>query len=629
MAELSVRSASPTIAPEYQQDLIALPEGRALWPSLCISAAALLALAASLLSAEVYRWASVATLAIAAAPWRPLPQHSITIVLAGLCGWMLANALFISPAYAADGLYRPLLLFAAFAAVVAQERKHHVLFFRIGVLVLALLVGLGMSQHFLGVLRLDANLVRAAATFVTPNTFAAAINLFLLPLIALYLVTARSARVLILVLWLFAGLVASQSRGGMLSLLVGLGYIAICFGWIKPRADLRKFAKLLVGLVAVWLAMGLIAQATLPGDEVPGRESGHGQSIASRWAAHGGGAELMPSLYSWAGRATWDRAEIYTTTWNLIREQPFSGAGANMFWPIFESRRSENFGDWIIRFAHNDYLQTWLEFGAMGLILLLTLAAMSLWSVRVAVRRAPNDPMPLACGAALASCFAHAIVDFPLYVPFHVLIVGAALGVLVCSIASPGRAMPTPDGHFRARAAIVGVGLVLAATPVMAQFAAGHALAQLTRGDASGGLYWQAWARRLEPRNHSHYWAEAVIWRELGAELGNRSYFAKADQLLVDGIAANAPLASTLVLERARLHRRYGAMLDNGAKPAEIVDWMKRALDLEPYWNAGEVELARALIHAGRKEEARAAERRLSRRRPDWPALPVLREELK
>ena len=602
-------------------------EGRAEWPSLFISGAALLLLVASLLIDNAYRWGAIALLVIACMPRIALSAHALTGLVALFCGWSLVNAWFVTPGYRAEGLYRPLILFCAFAAFSTIGRNAALRLFRLGVALLAMEVLLGLPQHFFGFWHLDHNGLRAAGTFVTPNTFATAINLFLLPLAVLYLTRDRSPRIYGLILWLFAGLVATQSRGGMLALFAGLLFVTVCLGRTGLKRSVKPIAQLLVGGMAVWILVVGVAKLLAP---LTDGSSGAWPSVDQ--ALFGG----PPLLDPWLARGTADRTDIYATTLRLILEQPLIGAGANMFWPMFEPLKPASFGDQTVIFAHNDYLQIWLEYGALGLALFLAIGAGALVLARNTYRRAPADPMPLACGAALASCFAHAVVDFPFYVPFILFVAGGYLGALASGAgdsahtgawkAALARAGQTIRPTLRWVAAVAL--LAWLAQPMLAQFAASRALEALFAGNVQGGLYWQSVARRLEPRNPSHYSAEAVIWRELATESGDRAQWAKADALLADGIRANPTFAFSIRLEHARLHRRHSQFLDHPASPAEIVTWVEEALAGAPGSVVGQAELARALANAGRSDDAKRIVRRLIVRQPDAPLVRALAAEI-
>lgn len=583
-------------------------EGRAAWPSLFVLCAGLSLLAASLFTDRWYQWAGVALLALASAPWRSLPANLLGLVTVSYCAWQLVNAVFVSPVYAAEGIYQPLMLLGAFAAFAAVGRDRAVELFGAGVALVSGLVLLGLLQHFFGiwqfdlpVWRLPENPLRAAATFVTPNSFATAINMFLVPLAGLYLV-GGSRRRLAIVLWLFAGLVASQSRGGMLAFLAGLAFVAVCLGFPVLRQGERRILHLLTGLLAVWIVVafaGMFVPAA-PGD-----------------------AARASAIAPWFGRGMVDRSDLYAATVGLIREHPVAGAGANMFFPLFEAVKPASLWDSEYFYAHNDYFQAWLEFGAPGIALLLLLVTAALVIARRAHRRAPGDAIPLACGAALATCFAHAVVDFPLYIPFILMLAGAYLGALA---AHTGGRLPAPAARFADRAlyvvsppirwALAVAALSWLAQPMLAEMAVLRSIVVLARGEARDGIYWQSVARRLEPRHPAHYWAEATIWREQAILTRNPLLAAQADALFVEGMRVNRYDVGNL-LGRINLHRRHPALLKDAASPAEVLSWADRAATLRPQNLTVQAELARTLAYAGKRDLARAKARGLVEQHPN------------
>jgi O-antigen ligase len=582
------------------------PEGRAAWPSLFICGAALSLLAASLLTGRWYQWAGVALLAFAGAPWRSLPANLLGLVTVSYCGWQLANAVFISPVYAAEGIYQPLMLLGAFAAFANLGRDRAVELFGAGVALLSGLVLLGLLQHFFGIWQLDFsvwhhedNPIRAAATFVTPNSFATAINMFFVPLSALYVVRG-SRRYLVLALWMFAGVVASQSRGGMLSWLAGLGFVAVCLGLPVLRRNSPRVLRLLVGSIAVWFAV----------------------AAADTFVFTAGETAREAATARWLGTGMAERPELYAATLGLIREHPVAGSGANMFYPLFESVKPVALRDSEYFYAHDDYLQAWLEFGAPGLALLLALAGSALIIVLRTQRRAPGDSLPLACGAGLASCFAHSVVDFPLYVPFILLLVGGYLGVLA---AHAGGRLPAPAARFTSRTldvvspsirwALALAGLLWLSQPMLAEMAVYRSIAVLQRGDAREGIYWQTVARRLEPRHPAHYWAEATIWREQALMTRNPLLAAQADALFAEGARVNKYDVANL-LGRIEFHRRYPELLKQPASPAEILSWAEHAAALRPTNLAVQGELALALAYAGERARAHVLARTLLEQYP-------------
>lgn len=577
-------------------------EGRAAWPSLFVLCAALLLLAGSLYTDRAYQWGGIALLALACAPWRTFPANALGAITGLYCAWLLGNALFVTPVYSAESIYRPLILLGAFAAFAAIGRDAAIRLFRPGVILLAGLVLLGLLQHFFGLWRLEHNPTRAAGSFVTPNTFATAINLFLLPLAALYV--ARGGRGLLLTgLWLFAGLVASESRGGMLAFVAGLAFAAVCIGQAAMWRFRKRVLHLLAGCAVVWLAI-----ASVP----------HLVALAGP-----GGAEASLSVGTWHRRDAADRIYIFGATLGLIVDRSFGTAGVNTFFPLFEIVKPEplRFGEY--HFAHNDYLQQLLELGVAGLALLLALVATALIVARRACRRTPADPLPLACGAALATTFAHAMVDFPLYVPFVIMIVGSYLGALAAHVGDSR--LPVAAAQLAGRAsealttrvrwALALAALAWLAQPALADFASHRSIRVLARGNVQDGIYWQSVARRLEPRHPAHYWAEATIWREQAIEAKSPLFAEKADALFVEGMRVN-PYDVANLLGRVSLHRHYPHLLKEAAAPAEVLAWAERAAALRPHNLTVQAEYARTLAYAGQPERARTMARALLEQHP-------------
>lgn len=585
-------------------------QGGASWPPLFISCAALLLLAGALLQGSAYRWGAIVLLGMGflAARCRALPANALSISLALFCGWLFCSATFLTPSYSADGLYRPLVLFGGYAAGATLGRPALSQLFRAGIALLALLVLLGLLQFYFGFWHLAHNPQRAAATFITPNTFATAINLILLPLVVLTLVRGGSRRAYFLALWMFAGLLATESRGGWLAALVGFAFITWYLGVPRTREGREPWLRLIAGLLWVFIAFS-VATRLLPliGLAPPtGLADTFGETVVSRGTSY--------------------RIDIAMVALGQIAEWPLVGTGANMFRNLYEMKKPAelDIGSTFL-FVHNDYLQIWLEFGLVGLVLLGAVIAAAL-ALLVKARRADRvDPLPLACGAAAAGVFAHAVVDFPLYIPFLLLLVGLWLGALSAHGGDSARLKPVIARIGRhlmpLRSALVTGTLSIAALawlaqPAIADFAANRALADLRAGRPEGGLYWQSVARRLEPRNGIHYWTEGVIWRDQAMGAHDKALAAKADILFAEGMRADPYLIANY-LERARLHRTRADLFDRPASQQELLAWTGEALRLRPYSLIVQAEHARALSHAGRGAEARRVVRTMLERHPE------------
>jgi tetratricopeptide (TPR) repeat protein len=236
----------------------------------------------------------------------------------------------------------------------------------------------------------------------------------------------------------------------------------------------------------------------------------------------------------------------------------------------------------------------------------------------------------------LASIFVHALVDFPLYVPLPLAIMGALLGVLAVQAgeAGCGRKIHPPaiDVLRFVRAPLVSGALTIAliawiGQPALADIAASRALAELIAGRGGEGLYWQSVARRLEPAYGRRYWEEGIIMRDQAIESNDSARADKADALFAEGMRVD-PYDVNNFVERARLHRTQQQLLTQRATPDELLSWSAHVLKVRPYLPASQAEYARALNNAGRTEEARRLARTIIERHPESQVARRLAAEL-
>ena len=537
-----------------------------------------------------------------AAQNRVLAANALTIALGLFCAWLFCSAAFLTPSYSAESLYRPLVLFGGYAVGGTLERSTLTRLFYAGTALLALLVVLGLLQFFVGFWHLAHNPQRAAAIFITPNTFATAINLILLPLVALALIQGGLRWTYFLVLWMFAGLLATESRGGWLAGLAGLAFIAWYLGVPRTREGRAPWLRLIGGLLWMFIAFSAAARLATP----TGLADTFGETVVSRGTSY--------------------RIDIAMVALGQIADWPLAGAGANMFRNLYEMNKPAelDIGSTFL-FVHNDYLQIWLEFGLVGLVLLGAVIGAALLLLLKARRADRDDPLPLLCGAAVVGLFTHAGADFPLHIPFLLLLVGLWLGALSrCGgdsarlkplIARVGRRL-SPLRSTVVTGALSIAALAWLAQPAIADFAGSRALAALAAGRTDAGLYWQSVARRLEPRNGTHYWMEGVIWRDQAVEARDKALAARADTLFSDGMRAD-PYQIANYLERARLRRKHTELFDHPVSTRQLLAWTGEALRLRPYSLIVQAEHARTLSYAGRGEDAKRIVRAMLERHPD------------
>jgi O-Antigen ligase len=149
--------------------------------------------------------------------------------------------------------------------------------------------------------------------------------------------------------------------------------------------------------------------------------------------------QTMHSLFASQDGALWDgRLSIYRTCWLSLNAAGWFGFGPGTFSIVFPYLQQEHGGqlNGILRYAHQDYLQTMLEWGKVGFVLWALLigggigrAFVHLCKNRRAVTREPNIWL-LLCALSLLGVLIHSLVDFPLQIASLQLIAAVLLGQL-------------------------------------------------------------------------------------------------------------------------------------------------------------------------------------------------------
>ncbi len=128
-----------------------------------------------------------------------------------------------------------------------------------------------------------------------------------------------------------------------------------------------------------------------------------------------------------------DRVSIYTQTWGMIQDRPWTGFGYDAFAPAFELYRSpplvaENYVD----LAHNSYLALWSEQGIIIGSIPMVLIAWSFWIIIQRLQaRAGDMALNMAALGVIVLGAVHSTTDFSLEIPANtycfVFIVGLAI----------------------------------------------------------------------------------------------------------------------------------------------------------------------------------------------------------
>lgn len=317
-----------------------------------------------------------------------------------------------------------------------------------------LMMGRQQWRYFIG---------RASGPFGSPNSFAAFLVL-VLPAVAA-LAIRRRARATERVWWgwltvvLAFGLVLPISRGAWIAL--GLG--ATLGPLFAGRGTVRRRVLFASSSLAAVLVTAAVVIAVAP-------------KVRFRFA----------QLVEQSGETT--RPHLWRAGWRLFSESPLLGTGAASFNVSFERHRPEGFRD-EPEWAHNEYLNTLSDYGAVGAVLLL--GAVLTIALRCALsRREPgrsdrdwiDDPTThFGLGVGMLAFGLQLFIDFHLKIPALALTL-AVIAALVVSRAWPV-ALMAGDGWAgrRATSLFAAIGCATAVGIVFTPAFHAHALAYRAR----------------------------------------------------------------------------------------------------------------------------------------------------
>jgi len=540
--------------------------------------------AAGSAQAVIGLWAAAA-LALAAlyVLGRPGPAATwLTLAAAGFAVLIAFNGLVLSPAYTPAAVFHPLLFILAFAAARRCPRPRRL--FGAALAVAGVLAAWGLAElHIVGQ-------ERALAFLDTPNTYAALIDLALLPA-AVWLLWGRSGRaasnaLAALVALLVAGSLAALSRGAWVGALGAAATVFLLRARL-PRPEPRARARLGTALVA-GILLGLAIRAPLPG-------LASGQSYPA------------PAARLESAASSLSRLELYAVSWQAWRAHPLAGTGYLTFPYTLERHRAEvpSYGaDHVTWFAHDDYLQLLQETGPLGLAALAALAVLPFALARRAMVRLalPQRVLAAAAVAGLASMSVHALVDYPFYVPACLVLFGALAGGLdrLLGVAGAGRvALPAlPRLPRAARVALVLIAAFGLAQPVAAEGAAAWGRRELAAGRTLAAAYWLQVASRLQPRDWRYHWYLGQFWQGQAFAGGSADAVRFALRAFDAGLRAN-PLEVRDLLGRISTYRLLGNRLSHPASATELDAWSRQALAMAPLMPQVRRERARVLEHIG------------------------------
>lgn len=337
----------------------------------------------------------------------------------------------------------------------------------------------------------------ATGTLINRNHFAALLNL-LLPLALGLLFAARArkrqrpatrseslAKTWIVLLGcsvIGVAVLLSQSRGGTLSLLMTLLFMALLLSMSRRKVSRRGLSGV-AAVVLLFLVVGMGAAFGL-------------EALLERFG------QLDENL---------SRVEVYDDTLRMIGDAPLTGVGPGMYrWAFRSYQRTQ--ADRLYDHAHNDYLETAAEWGIPLAVLAWGFVLWRFFRSSV-LSLSAHDPhqqgLALGTAGALFSILIHSLVDFSLQVP-AILMVFASVVALSWSLeaASSRRTAIRPTASVALRIVLIAV-ILFAGWRVLQRSRATQAT-QPERGVA--GL---ERAVEIDPEAPEHHFLLGMAYRDL------------------------------------------------------------------------------------------------------------------
>ncbi|MCM3873323.1 MAG: O-antigen ligase family protein [Pyrinomonadaceae bacterium] len=210
---------------------------------------------------------------------------------------------------------------------------------------------------------------------------------------------------------IWTALVLSNSRGGLLAMLVQIIAAVLVFPVVVPVEPNSAGLKVLQ-VVRLWPVRVLLLVLLLLG-VVGGTLWIGGDRLASRFEP--GHRERDPSAVS--------RKEIWQATWDMWKAHPIAGVGMGGYWVAIPGYHNAS-GTLVPQEAHNDYLELLASGGIVGAAIGIWFGAVLFKRVRTTLRSPGRFRRAASFGAVLGivGVGVHSLFDFGLHMIVNALI---------------------------------------------------------------------------------------------------------------------------------------------------------------------------------------------------------------
>ncbi len=596
---------------------------RAYWPSFFMFVVIVLAL---LLSIDIFNYMlwflSVSILFFLSLYYinKQIKFNPLTFLVAMFILLLIVSMVFIRPVENAEANYLIWLFAGGFLLFTYANKKfiRHTFYSLIGIF--ALLSVWGLIQYTTGAAYLINMGHRANSIFVTPNTFAASINIILLPTIVLYLLYVKNSRLLLCsLLILFSALLVTQSRGGWIAFISSMILISILLKVLSVKFDRLRLKNIIIGLTIVFVAYSVT-------NHFEHNNLNSKKSINSEINYLIRSESLVSTMSQ--------RLELYDIAWQRIKQKPLLGYGLHTYqYYKSQAHKGSSVTD-ITRYVHNDYLQLWMETGVAGLLLFIALFLVLLYLLLKLSNKVSDKEklLMLAIITSVTSFYVHALVDFIFYTPFLLLIFACSLGLFnqIVNKYFNMKEISLSLRYIRLNLLKLLSGLIIIfilAQPAIAQLVYKEAIRRTDHLDIVGALPYFELARRFAPNEPEYYWYEGAIFMNAVKSSRHKPSAKFVDELFEKGMAVS-PYDVKNRLARSELHRDYGDVLDKPEDLNTVLSWNEEALYWQPNDDVVRSEYLKTLMAMGNFNGANSLLERYIFQSPDSEKLREIKEIL-
>jgi len=289
------------------------------------------------------------------------------------------------------------------------------------------------SQHDVGFVLPYLRPAIGYAQFINYNHFAflmeMALGLVLGIVVSRGVSGKRLVTYLVAAVPMWAGLILSNSRGGILSLLCQVIFLALLFGAMsKAKGKSDRRANRLVRASRTLAVRGVLIAALLAGAIATVVFVG-GDPL-------GGRLETVPlELDRQAAEASTLRQSIWRATWDMVKDHPVAGVGFGAY-AVAIPKYHRASGEVTPQEAHNDYLELLASGGvialAIGIWFVVGFAKAARWQVAAGSSRDPYQrAAKLGACAGILTVAVHSLVDFGLHIPINAFVLTALLALVL------------------------------------------------------------------------------------------------------------------------------------------------------------------------------------------------------